>query len=64
MTKFVLKFNDGRYVGIDYVSGGYPYPTNDIFQAKIWDSEIDAKQYPNSLDDIDRTVYRVNITVS
>lgn len=36
---------DGRWVGVDMSSGGYPYPVRSIRQAELWMSESQATDY-------------------
>lgn len=51
---FVLRFaasSDwaGQYVALDSASGGYPYAVGDnVFRAKVWDSEEKALDYASS----------------
>lgn len=42
---YIIKYASGEYVGIDAASGGYPYPTNYIQQAKFWATPELAKEY-------------------
>lgn len=45
MEKYIIKNNKtGEYIAIDQASGGYPYDT-DIFNAKIWHTKQEAREY-------------------
>ncbi len=41
----ILLYPNGQFVAIDEGSGGYPYATNSISNAKIWLLGDDAEKY-------------------
>lgn len=43
-NKFVIIWN-GKPVGLDSASGGYPYKTDVPCQVKYWDSREEAQKY-------------------
>jgi len=45
MNTYVLRYPDGRYVALDEMSGGYPYPTTDLNQVKFWSTAEEADKY-------------------
>lgn len=44
-AKFVIMTENNKYIGIDSASGGYPYETERIQDAKIWLEKEDAYDY-------------------
>lgn len=63
MEKLVLKFKNGKFVGIDTGSGGYPYPT-DVFRAESWNSEEEALKYASKFDFIEYKIYRITTSIN
>lgn len=55
MKFYVLKYPNGKFVRIDYSSGGYPCET-DIDNAKIWRDIVEIVKYFN-------TNFRENFTI-
>lgn len=45
MSKYIFMTADGKYIGMDQASGGYPYETDDLFSAKPWSSREAAMNY-------------------
>lgn len=41
---------DGKFIGMDNQSGGYPYETDRAFSAKEWPSIDEAKKYQKMFD--------------
>lgn len=48
---FVLK-KDGKYVAIDYNSGGYPYQVDTFAHAKIWNDKEAVTGYAKSFPEL------------
>jgi len=48
ITKVVLVYENGLFAGMDQGSGGYPFPTDSIFQAHMWSGK--------AIDEMDRYV--------
>lgn len=45
MQRYIMKYPNGDYVGIDDMSGGYPYATKDALSAGQWETAEDAARY-------------------
>lgn len=48
MKKFIIKNEKDEFIGIDSASGGYPYATQSIQNAKFWNNKNAAKEYKSS----------------
>ncbi len=42
---FCLRYKNGKFVGVDYNSGGYPYETDNPKQIEYFRTEEQAKDY-------------------
>lgn len=70
---YILKYDNGAFVGEDFASGGYPYPTTNFAHAKFFSSHSAStalnnakkylanliRQFPN--DRFDENVYMISI---
>jgi len=43
---------DGKLAGMDAPSGGYPYPTMDIQNVKVWETREEAQKYVASFKEL------------
>lgn len=43
--KWILRYPDGSFVGLDEDSGGYPYKARFPTQVQFWGSQDDAERY-------------------
>jgi len=60
ILQFIIKTKSGKYIGIDGSSGGYPWETDNIFQAKIWSDKKAAWEY-NQMFKKDWTLHTLTI---
>ena len=51
--RYIIALPGGKYVDIDGHSGGYPYPVDSPFRAKIWDNKQKATDYLNMFNKTD-----------
>jgi hypothetical protein len=49
--KYIIVLPGNKYVDIDGHSGGYPYPVDSPFRAKIWDNKQKALDYLKMFND-------------
>ncbi len=61
IENYVIKNDKGYYIGIDSASGGYPFQTESIINAKIWLSKEDAHDYKRMFNDENWTLHAVII---
>lgn len=61
MESFVIKTVNGKYIAVDAASGGYPYETERISDAKIWSSKQEAFAYNNLFKKQNWTLHRLVI---
>ena len=62
VDRYVLQYPDGRFVALDYSSGGEPYAAENLFGAQIW-LEIDlerAKAYMHTFEKENFTLLRID----
>lgn len=45
MEEYIFMTLEGKYIGLDSKSGGYPYETNRWQDAKIWLTKKNAYEY-------------------
>lgn len=60
----LAKYLDGRYAAMDQASGGYPYPVDSLFRAKIWTNMNEFFSYLRSFPELAAYVVRMEITTT
>ena len=58
---YILKYPDGAYAALESTSGGYPYPTNNIFEAQRWSNFNELLRYTKMFPALQ--VYKLEIYV-
>lgn len=43
--QYVIKTKSNKHIGIDTASGGYPFESNTVTGARIWNNKDEAKRY-------------------
>jgi hypothetical protein len=65
---FVLKYPTGEFVGEDSASGGYPYPTKHLYNAKMFQDRNIAQKYLEEFsrefptEKIDYRIYTISVS--
>ncbi len=57
----ILRYPDGRFVRL---SDGYPYPTNNFHEVRIWKDEPEATKYANMFSEEHMELAYATITIS
>lgn len=46
---YCIRAANGKYIGLDSASGGYPYIPNDIVNIHVWRTQEEAEKYKQIL---------------
>lgn len=60
----ILVYKDGKYAAMDNASGGYPYPTDNIFRAHIWDSLEDMSNYQRMFSELEPFIMTLTLQLN
>ena len=63
-TYVLVNIKTDSYIGLDNASGGYPYNTELLGNAKIWYSKEDAKEYTDLFPNKKVTLHEVTVNTT
>lgn|SRR5689334_4220237 len=58
---YILEHESGKFVALDYASGGYPYLVDDWPSAKIWRDEQEVRRYATMFQKEPWKLFRVDL---
>lgn len=61
---YIFVSENGKYIGLDAPSGGYPYETSNIKKAVWWENVGEAESYFNHFEKENWTLKKLQITLS
>lgn len=60
MIAYILKYPNGKYVGVDVSSGGCAYPVSSLSRANVWGIKNDALKYARKFPKENFLIFQIN----